>query len=110
MPAQSAEATIGQLEALTGQYTDPVDPDTPLSVYVLNGKLYFESERNVPLELKPVSNNEFSISDSNSTLRFTLDANGRGDTVIFTSDPDNSIYHRTGMLPRHHLFHDYHAH
>ena len=106
-PAQSTEAAIGQLEALTGEYTDPVEPDTPLSVYVLNGKLYFESERNVPTELKPVSAGEFALPDSKETLRFTLDANGRGDTVSLSSDPVGAVYHRTRQLPRHYLFHAY---
>ena len=105
-PAQSAKAAVGQLEALTGEYTDPVEPDTPLSVYVLNGKLFCESERNVPTELKPVSAGEFAIPDSSATLRFTLDANGRGDTVVLSADSENTVYHRTGM-PRHSLFHAY---
>jgi hypothetical protein len=106
-PAQTTEAAIGQLEALTGEYTDLVEPDTPLSVYVLNGKLYLESERIVPTELKPVSAGEYSFPDSSATLRFTLDANGRGDTISFSSDPAGSIYHRTRQLPRHYLFHAY---
>ncbi len=106
-PAQTIEAEIGQIEALTGEYTDPVEPDTPLSVYVLNGKLYFESERNVPTELKPTSAGEYAISGSKDTLRFTLDANGRGDTVSLSSDPVGSVYHRTRQLPRHYLFHAY---
>jgi putative CocE/NonD family hydrolase len=106
-PAQTTEAAIGQIEALTGEYTDLVEPDTPLSVYVLNGKLYLESERIVPTELKPVSAGEYSFPDSSATLRFTLDANGRGDTISFSSDPAGSIYHRTRQLPRHYLFHAY---
>ncbi len=106
-PAQTTEAEIGQVEALTGEYTDPVEPDTPLSVYVLNGKLYFESERIVPTELKPASAIEYAIPNSKETLRFTLDANGRGDTVSLSSDPVGAVYHRTRQLPRHYLFHAY---
>ena len=106
-PAQSTLAEIGQIEALTGEYTDPVEPDTPLSVYVLNGKLYVESERIVPTELKPVSAGEYALADSTATLRFTLDVHGRGDTISFSSDPVGSVYHRTRQLPRHHLYHDY---
>jgi hypothetical protein len=105
-PAQSAEAEIGQREALTGQYTDPDEPDTPLSFYVMNGQLYYESERIVPTELEPVSAVEYAIPGSKATLRFTLDAAGRGDSVVLSSDPAGSIYRRTGM-PVHHLFHDY---
>ena len=39
------------------------------------------------------------------TLKFTLDAAGRGATVVSTNDPD-VIYKRTGE-PVHHVFHDY---
>ncbi len=105
--AQSAETAIGQLEALTGEYTNQVEPDTLLSFYVLNGKLYIESERLVPIELKPVSAGKFAFPDSKETLRFTLDAEGRGDTVAFSSDNESSVYHRTRTLPRHYLFHAY---
>ena len=44
-----------QLEALSGEYTNPVEPDTPLSFYFQNGKSMYENERRVPVELKPVS-------------------------------------------------------
>ncbi len=94
-----------QLEGLAGEYTDPHEPDTPLSFYVQDGKLIVESERNVPTELKPVSAAEFSWPDAKFTLRFILDAADRGDTVIF-SDTPNDPYHRTGPSV-HHVFHDY---
>ena len=101
-PAQTA----AQLEALSGEYTDPVEPDGPLSVYVQDGKLLVESERNVPAELKPLSAFEFGLSDSKTTFRFTLDAAGRGATLVVSSDPEGSVHQRTGA-PVHHLFHDY---
>jgi hypothetical protein len=47
---------------MSGEYTDPTDPDTPLSFYVKDGKLVVESERRVPTELKPVSATEFAHS------------------------------------------------
>ena len=106
-PAQSAEAAVAQLEALTGEYTDPINPDTPLSIYVLNNKLFYESERVVSTELKPVSALEFVIPDSKTTLRFTLDIAGRGDTLTFSPDPEGSVYQRTGSRVRHYLFHNY---
>ena len=50
--AQAAPApTTAQLEALTGEYAYPTDPDTPLSFYVVDGKLMVESERRVPTEM-----------------------------------------------------------
>jgi hypothetical protein len=103
--AQAATPTAAQLEALSGEYTNPGDPDSPASFYVLNGKLIVESERHVPTELKPVSALEFSLPDSKFTLRFTLDASGKGATAAWSDEP-NAVYARTGS-PVHHLFHDY---
>ncbi len=102
----AAAPSAAQLEALTGEYTDPVEPDTPFSFYVENGKLIAESERYVPTELKPVSALQFGVPDSKITLTFTLDATGRGVTLAVSPDPEGSVYHRTGP-PVHHLFHDY---
>jgi hypothetical protein len=67
MPIASAAqaADTGSLEAMSGEYTDPTDPDTPLSFYVKNGKLAIESERRVPAELKAVSATEFARSRRN---------------------------------------------
>jgi hypothetical protein len=94
-----------QLEALAGEYTDQNEPDTPVSFYVQDGKLVFESERNVPADLKPVSALEFSLHGAKFTLRFALDADGHGSSVVF-SDTPNDPYRRTGPAV-HHLFHDY---
>jgi uncharacterized protein len=103
--AQSAPGNTA-LEALTGEYTNPVEPDTPLSFYVQNGKLVIESDRQVPTELKPISVTGFILpGEKDSTLRFTLDASGHGATVVHADEP-NSIFNRTGP-PAHHLFHDY---
>ena len=104
-PAQTAAPTAVHLEALAGEYTNPGNPDSPASFYVLNGKLVVESERYVPTELKPVSALEFSLPDSKFTLRFTLDASGKGATAAWSDEP-NAVYARTGP-PVHHLFHDY---
>ncbi len=105
-PAQSAIPDATQLEALAGEYTDSAEPDTPLSIYAQDGKLHCESERRVPTELKPVSAVEFSLTDSRTTFHFTLDAAGRGETLAVSSDPEGTVYHRTGP-PVHHVFHDY---
>jgi putative CocE/NonD family hydrolase len=94
-----------QLEALAGEYTDPHEPDTPLSFYVRDGKLIVESERNVPTELLPISATEFSWPRAKFTLQFILDAAGPGTKLIFSDTPAET-YHRTGT-PVHHLFHDY---
>jgi putative CocE/NonD family hydrolase len=103
--AQAAMPSTAQLEALAGEYADPVEPDTPLSFYVVDGRLVVESERDIPTELKPLSPLEFALSDSKNFVRFTLDAAGRGATVAYPSSP-GSVYRRIGE-PVHHLFHDY---
>ena len=112
--SDSAQAAAGtdvqkvspiQPEALSGEYTDSADPDTPLSFYVQDGKLFVESERNVPEQLETLSALEFSFSNSRRTFRFTLDASGHGDGVVDSTDP-NDVYRRTGH-PVHHVFHDY---
>ncbi len=103
--AQVNTPTTAQLEAISGEYTDSNEPDTPLSFYVQNGKLFYESERRVPTELKTVSAVEFAIPDVKATLRFTLDAAGKGTTVTQSQMPE-SVYRLTGPAV-HHLFHDY---
>jgi putative CocE/NonD family hydrolase len=104
-PAQTAAPSAAPLEALSGEYTNPVEPDTPLSFYVADGKFVVETERNAPVELKPISAVEFGHAESKTTYRFTLDAAGRAVSLVHSSEPD-TVYRRTGE-PVHHLFHDY---
>jgi len=84
-----------QLEALSGEYTDTADPDTPLSFYVRNGKLVGESERDVPEELRTLSALEFGFPHSGMTFRFTLEASGHGESMI-RSTGTSDVYRRTG--------------
>ncbi len=100
-PAQTAVP----IEALSGEYTNPADPDTPSSFYVQNGQLMEESERMVPTELKPISALQFAVPDSKTVLTFTLGADGRGATVVRSNEPED-LDRRSGE-PVHHLFHDY---
>ena len=109
-PIQSIGAqqtpTPAQLESLSGEYTNPNEPDTPISFYVQNAKLFLESERHVPTELKPISATGFSSpDDKDSTIRFTIDASGHG-VSFFLSDYSDAVFTRTGP-PVHHFFHDY---
>jgi uncharacterized protein len=103
--ATAAALSPHQLEALAGEYTDPKEPDTPLSFYVANGKLVAESERRVPAELTAVSSVEFNLPNAKTTFHFTLGADGHGASVSL-SDAPKSVYQRTGEAV-HHLFHDY---
>ena len=104
--AQSQAVPVSaQLDALTGEYTDPNEPDTPLSFYVRDGKLVVETERNPPAELKPLSAVEFSLTDSKNTCRFTLDDASQGASLVRSTEPD-IVYRRSGA-PVHHPFHEY---
>jgi hypothetical protein len=102
---QAAASESSQLDALSGEYTDPNEPDTRISFYVQDGKLVMESERMVPTPLTGNSPTEFAVPQTKMTLKFTLDAAGRGATVFAASDPQ-VIYKRTGDAV-HHAFHDY---
>ena len=104
-PGQAAAATVAQLEGLSGEYTDAAEPDTPLSIYVQDGKLVAESERRVPADLNGISATEFGIPDSKATIKFTVDGAGRGVSLMFSPQPD-TVYKRTGEAV-HHVFHDY---
>jgi len=102
---KSAAQAADSLEILTGEYTNPQEPDTPLSFYVADGKLVVESERSLPGELKPFSTVEFGLPGAKNTYRFTLGADDHGSSV-FLSDEPKSVYRRTGESV-HHFFHDY---
>ncbi len=105
VPQQAAAPAAAQLNALSGEYTNPSDPDTPVSFYVQNGKLILESERQVPTPLTENSPTEFGIPETKMTLKFTLDAAGHGATVAPSNDSE-AVYKRTGEAV-HHIFHDY---
>ncbi len=102
---QAQTATPQQLQALAGEYTNPDEPDTPISFYVQNGELTVEADNRVPTPLKSDSPTTFDVPGSRATLTFTLDAGGRGATVVASPEPE-AVYHRTGE-PVHHVFHDY---
>ena len=104
IPAEGQQATADQLQALSGEYTNPAEPDTPWSFYPQNGKLVWESERRVPTELNAISATEFGITDSKATFKFSVDATGKA-SLTFSGEP-GTTYQRTGP-PVHHVFHDY---
>ena len=104
-----AQTSAPGIDALSGEYTNSIEPDTPISFYLQDGKLMEESERMVPTELTRISATEFrrpnGMGDKDTTLRFTLDAAGQGETVAEV-DETNTVYRRTGPAV-HHAFHDY---
>ena len=106
-PAQSIAqpAPPVDLDAYSGEFSDPAEGPPGNSIYVENGRLMIESLRLVPTELRPVSANVFKIAGFDFTATFTLDASGRASAVVF-SDLPNLLFKRTGP-PVHHVFHDY---
>lgn len=104
--AQAAAVTLSAeaMKTLEGEYTNAADPDTPLSVYVEAGKLWMESERRVPAQLKAVSATEFMIAGSRAQIRFDLQAAGGAELSLLAGEEEK--YKRTGA-PVRHVFHDY---
>ena len=104
-PVQTAALSEAQLDALSGEYTNPDEPGTPFSFYVDGGRFIEESERAAPEVLVPSSPVEFGVANAVGTFRFTLDAAGRGASVIRTREP-GVVWLRTGPAVVH-VFHDY---
>lgn len=104
--AGSARAAApSHLDALAGEYTNPNDPDSPISFYVRNGALTVESDRIVPTPLRSVSATEFVFPNMPYVYKFSLDTSGLATGVVFSLQPQ-VVYTRTGAAV-HHVFHDY---
>jgi putative CocE/NonD family hydrolase len=101
----SPDLTPAQLTAISGEYTDSAEPDTPLSFYAKDSKLYLESERQIPTALKAVSATEFSLPDSKVTYSFAITDTSSKLTIHEPGEPDLTLP-RTGE-PVRHLFHHY---
>ena len=97
--------SVHPLEALAGEYLDPHEPDTPLNFFMQDGKLFYESERRVPTELKATSATEFEAPETKARFTFTLDSTGRATGMVISYD-GKYTYTRIGE-PVHHSFHDY---
>jgi putative CocE/NonD family hydrolase len=104
-PARQTPATASHFDAVAGEYIDASEPDTPLSFYAKDGKLYYESERQIPLALTAVSATEFTLPAEKVTFRFST-ANGTQKLTIAYQGDSAIEYTRTGE-PVHHLFHPY---
>jgi len=103
--ARQTPATASHFDAIAGEYTNAAEPDTPLSFYAKDGKLFYESERQVPTALISVSATEFTIPAEKVTFRFSS-ANGSSKLTIAPQGDPEVEYLRTGE-PVHHLFHPY---
>jgi putative CocE/NonD family hydrolase len=103
--SQGSDNRFSILDSLSGEYTNPSEPDTPFSFYPQDGRLTMESDRLVPTPLKSISATEFEMPAMKITLSFALDSGGNGDAVEFSSAP-GLVFKRTGAAV-HHVFHDY---
>ena len=61
--------SAAQLAAVSGEYADPSDPDTPSSFYAKDGKLLVETERYVPVILEASSALEYSVPKYKDIVR-----------------------------------------
>jgi len=105
LAAQSAPPSLEQLFAVSGEYTNAAEPDTPLSFYEKDGKLYVESERQVPVALVAKSPTEYLLEADKVTYRFS--PAGQPKTLAIPQDKDPDLqFTRTGDAV-HHLFHHY---
>jgi putative CocE/NonD family hydrolase len=101
----SVSLTLDQLNAVSGEYTDADDPDTPISLYAKDGKLSAESERWIPTQLVSLSPTEFSLPQQKVLYRFSGTGPSTSLTLVVPGQPD-TVFKRTGD-PVHHLFHHY---
>ena len=103
--ARQTPAAASHFDAVAGEYTNAAEPDLPLSFYAKDGKLFVESERQVPALLTSVSATEFSIPAEHVTFRFSSTEGTPKLTLSPQGGPDTE-YQRTGE-PVHHLFRPY---
>jgi len=97
------QPTQAQLDALSGEFTNPSEPDTPLSFYAKDGKLLVESERLVPQELKSVAANEFSVPEDKITFAFSGYASSHTLQVTESEEGESekTVFKRTGEAVQH---------
>jgi putative CocE/NonD family hydrolase len=86
---------------VSGEYTEIAEPDTPVSFYAKDGKLFAESERQVPTELIAVAADDFTRSHSEEHFRFSAGAL----SIVEEGEPTRELK-RTGEAV-HHIFHHY---
>ena len=104
---QSAQqpAPSAYLNGYAGAYTDPANHSDEYSVYVRDGELTVESDREVPTQMKAISATLFALANSDVTAAFVVDQVGRATKVSFSDHP-GTAYVRSGEAIRH-VFHDY---
>ncbi len=106
--APAFQPSAAQIAAVSGEYADPSDPDTPSSFYANHGNLIVENERSLPARLEAVSALEYSAPKYKTSFVFTEDASGHVVAVTRNSDGDSRkvTMQRIGD-PVNHVFPDY---
>ena len=102
------QPSAAQFAAVSGEYADASEPDTPSSFYAKDGKLVVESERSLPVALEAVSPLEYQIAKYTVKFLFTEDSAGHVISVTRSEEgePENDVLKRTGE-PVHHAFPEY---
>jgi len=97
------QPSAAQIAAVSGEYADPSDPDTPNSFYAKDGKLVVENERYVPVALEAVSALEYSVPKYKVTFTFSADASGHiiAVTRSVEGDPKKVTSQRVGDAVHH---------
>jgi hypothetical protein len=100
--------SAAQLAAVSGEYTDPAEPDTPNSFYAKDGKLMVENERSLPAVLEAISALEYSAPKFKTRFVFTTNPSGHAIAVTRSAEGDSEkiTSRRTGD-PVHHSFPGY---
>ena len=101
--APAFQPSAAQIAAVSGEYTDASDPDTPNSFYAKDGKLVVENERYVPVALEAVSALEYSVAKYKVKFAFTADASGHVVAVTRSVEGDAKTVtsQRTGDAVQH---------
>ena len=104
-PAHAPANQASSFSAISGEYVNASEPDTPLSFYERNGKLYYESEREMPLALNSVSPTEFTLPDSK--VSFHCSKPGEPTPTITMTRPGSPdvVYTRKGPAVRREFHH-----
>src|SRR5271163_226869 len=102
------QPSAAQMAAVSGEYANPSEPDTPNSFYAKDGKLVVENERSLPAALEALSALEYSAPKYKATFAFTADSSGH--VISVTRSEEGGSEKLTSQRiddPVHHAFPDY---
>ena len=106
-PAPSVHVPASVLEKYLGQYRDPSDPDTVLSVFREGDHLYFETANTSRTDLTPESDIKFSAWGGNGHYTFIAGPDGQITGVRFSSASETDVLQKISSHPVHNHFRPY---